>query len=232
MIPLIHAFSGSFTVRTIKGFSAAFIVLLLPLFLIVDALTLANGDTLTQSVMISPEYSNYAEKGAYENEHYFAEVPQWHYYDMFGNKLIDGFYMYGLSKGRNDLGTGMDNIALHPLLLRWLNGLLQVGDIQDNGGVLALIGDRIRSQFTPFSFKQTLFAGARFDVFYKKTSLTFLTNRISYTGDYGPVVDLSTATSTADWLTGLHAMHKFGQVVDVTINAQDLSNPLFIIHEK
>jgi hypothetical protein len=145
----------------------------------------------------------------------FSEVPQWHYYDMFGNKIIDGFYMYGLSKGRNTLQTGTDNLALHPLFLRWMNGLVQVGDLQEDVGILALMGDRVRSRFTPFTFNQTLFSGARYDAYYKQSNLTFLTNRISSTGDYGLFVDANTRTLTADWLTGAHASHQFGDMAGI-----------------
>ncbi len=195
------------------------------LFFIVNTSAFSSEDTLSHAVVLSPQYTNYAEKGQYENEHFFSEVPQWHYYDMFGNKLLDGFYMYGMSKHGQKVKRGdesfklheMDEIALHPLLLRWLNGLLQVGDIQDNGGVLALIGERIRSQFTPFSFKQTLFAGARFDVFVKNVSFTFLTNRISHTGDYGPIVELATQQPISDWLTGIHGMYKGGELFDIGV---------------
>jgi hypothetical protein len=161
------------------------------------------------------DYTNYAKKGSYENETWFSEVPEWHYYDMFGNKLLDGYYLYGLTMDRNSIGTGASHVALHPFLKKWLNGLVQVADLEENGGILAMIGDRVKSEFTPFSFKQTLFAGARFDVFYKENSVTFLTNRISSTGTYGMVTDWSTSTDSSDWLTGAHVARKFGELADV-----------------
>jgi hypothetical protein len=73
------------------------------------------------------------------------------------------------------------------------------------------MGDRVKSEFTPFTLKQTLFAGSRIDVFYKENSLSFLTNRISHAGTYGMVTAQSTASYTADWLTGAHAMRGFGE---------------------
>jgi hypothetical protein len=214
MITSMHAFSRSFHIHRTTGFSAAFLVFSFPLIFFFNALALPNEDSLTQSVNVSsqPPYMNYAKKGSYENEAMFSEVPQWHYYDLFGNKILDGFYMYGLSKDRNSGGSGTDNLSLHPLLLRWLNGLVQVGDIHDNGGILALLGDRMRSKFTPFSFNQSLFAGARYDFFYKQTDVTFLTNRISSTGLYGVTVDVNAKALNADWLTGAHANHKFGDM--------------------
>ncbi len=162
------------------------------------------------------DYSNFAQKGSYENEDMFSEVPQWHYYDMFGNKILDGFYLYGLSMDRNNTPLGgMGNVALHPFYRMWFSGLVQVADIQENGGIMALIGDRVKSEFTPFSLKQTLFAGSRFDVFYKKTSLTLLTNRISETGAIGMLTTAMTKSTEgmADWITGGHARQKFGEDV-------------------
>ena len=217
MISLMHAFSRNFLMFTVKGSFTAFIIFNAPLLYFVDALALPNEDTLHPSIMLPPEsqYLNYAQKGSYENETWFSEVPQWHYYDMFGNKLIDGFYLYGLSMNRNTLGSGTGNLALHPFLRMWFNGLVQVADLHDNGGIMVMVGDRVKSQFTPFSFNQTLFGGARFDVYYKQNSLSLLTNRISNTGTFGVVLNQNTATPTADWLTGGHAKRKFGEVADV-----------------
>ncbi len=170
-------------------------------------------DSISPLVELPPEpnYANYAQKGSYENENWFSEVPQWHYYDMFGNKITDGFYLYGLSSNRNNLGTGSSNLALHPFLRMWFSGLVQVADLHEDGGIMAMIGDRVKSEFTPWTLKQTLFTGARFDAFYKPLSLTFLTNRISNTGTFGMVLNTSTATPTGDWLTGLHGRGKIGE---------------------
>ena len=165
-----------------------------------------------------PQYINYAIKGVYENETWFSDIPEWHYYDLFGNKIIDGYYLYGLTMNRNTQGTGLGNLILHPFLKKWLMGLAEVSDLRENSGILAMFGDRIKSEFTPFSLKQTLFAGTRFDVFYKQNSLTFLTNRISSTGMYGMLTDVDvgrTPTQSADWLTGVHGVRKFGEIVDI-----------------
>ncbi len=185
-----------------------------------DALTpsdVSSKDSLNPLVEPPPEYdyTNYAQKGSYENENWFSEVPQWHYYDMFGNKITDGFYLYGLSSNRNNLGSGTNNIALHPFLRMWFSGLVQVSDLHENGGIMAMIGDRVKSEFTPFTLKQTLFAGARFDVFYKQQSLTFLTNRISNTGTFGMLINESTKMLTGDWITGAHAKRKFGEIANI-----------------
>jgi hypothetical protein len=214
----MHAFSRSFPILTVKGLCAAFIILTLPVFFLFEAQALPVEDSLTPSISPSgPLYTNYAKKGAYENETWFSEVPQWHYYDMFGNKILDGFYMYGLSQSRsnNQMVGGSDILAMHPLFLRWLNGLVQVGDLHDDGGILALIGDRVKSKFTPFSFNQSLFAGSRFDVFYKPLSLSLLTNRISNSGAYGGITEAITKTASSDWLTGAHGNGKIGDVADI-----------------
>ena len=211
MKSLMRAFSGNFHRRAVKGSSKVFIIFSFLFFPLVDTLAEPPEDTINPLTNES-EYMNYAQKGSYENETWFSEVPEWHYYDMFGNKLLDGFYLYGLSMDRNTISDGASHVALHPFLKKWLNGLVQVADLQDNGGILAMMGDRVKSEFTPFTLKQTLFAGSRIDVFYKKNSLSFLTNRISNAGSYGMVTDQSTATDNADWLTGGHAMRGFGDV--------------------
>jgi hypothetical protein len=163
-------------------------------------------------------YLNYAVTGHYENETWFSEIPEWHYYDAFGNKIMDGFYLYGLTMNRQTQGTGLSNVILHPILKKWLNGLAEVSDIRENSGILAMIGDRIKSEFTPFSLNQSLFAGARFDAYYKQNSLTFLTNRISNTGIYGMLTDSDighTPRTSADWITGGHGARYFGEAADI-----------------
>ena len=195
-----------------KKISRIIFVFIFSSFFVVHVIAQPPVDTLNSTnSSASSDYTNYAKKGSYENETWFSEVPEWHYYDIFGNKILDGFYLYGLSMNRTTLGTGSSDIALHPFLKKWLNGLVQVADLTDNGGILAMMGDRINSEFTPFTLKQTLFAGSRIDVFYKKNSLSFLTNRISNTGAYGMGTYESRAQLSSDWLTGLHGAREFGE---------------------
>jgi hypothetical protein len=217
MITLMHVFSRNFPIIPVKGFSKVFIIFIFPFFFLVDALAFPKEDTLNQSIALPSEspYMNYAKTGSYENEPWFADIPQWHYYDMFGNKLLDGYYLYGLSKNRNTIGTGTDNIALHPILKKILNGLVEVADVHDSGGILAMVGDRIKSEFTPFSLKQSLFVGTRLDAFYKQNSVSFLTNRISNTGFYGMYTNEARPTPDADWLTGAHGVRKIGELADI-----------------
>ncbi len=211
------AFLKSLSEYSITGPFRPFLVFTFSFFFLGDALALPPDDTLISpnSSHSGSEYMNYAKYGSYENETWFSEVPEWHYYDIFGNKLLDGFYLYGLDMDRNNVGSGASHVALHPFLKKWLNGLVQVADLHENGGILAMMGDRIKSEFTPFTLKQTLFAGARFDVFYKSNSLTFLTNRISNAGSYGMVTDQSTQVLNADWLLGAHGTRKFGDIAAV-----------------
>jgi hypothetical protein len=245
MISFMQAFSKNFPGLAVKGSSIALIFFTFSFFSLVHAqsedapsssapseeTSAPNQDTLNPSTLASkdttnplvelplqPDYTNYAKKGSYENETWFSEVPQWHYYDMFGNKLLDGFYLYGLSKNSDNLGAGSrgaSNLALHPFFRMWFNGLIQVADLHDDGGIMAMVGDRIRSEFTPFSFNQSLFIGARFDVFYKEQALTFLTNRISNTGVLGALTTANTAVDSGDWLMGGHLRKKFGDVADI-----------------
>jgi hypothetical protein len=217
MNSVMNAFKRSFPALTEKGLSRTFLIFGFSLFFLLNTLALAQEDTLYQPICepLESDYRNYAQNGSYENEAWFSVIPQWHYYDMFGNKIIDGDYLYGISMNRNTQGTGTSNIALHPFLKKLLNGLVQVADLHENCGIMAMVGDRVKSEFTPFTLKQTLFAGSRFDVFYKENSLSFLTNRISNTGTYGMYLDESRIFSTADWITGAHGVRKLGELADI-----------------
>jgi hypothetical protein len=163
-----------------------------------------------------PHYENYAQRGLVDNEGWFGQLPEWRYYDAFGNKIIDGYNLYGLTVRRNTQGTGVSSIALHPFLKKWLYGLVEAADLHDDAGIMAMIGDRVKSEFTPFSFNQSWFTGARFDAFYKENYLTALTNRISNVGMYGMLVDVDFARPklAADWITGFHGARRFGEIGD------------------
>jgi hypothetical protein len=218
MFSLMHAFKRSFPALPVKGFYKKFIIFGFPPFFLFNALALANEDTLNPAIDVPHEsdYTNYAQEGSNENEAWFSPIPKWRYYDMFGNKILDGFYLYGVTMDRNTQGTGISsNIALHPYLKKILNGLVQVSDLHENSGIMAMMGDRIKSEFTPFTLKQTLFAGTRFDAFYKDNSLSLLTNRISNTGYYGMYSDESRPLPAADWLTGAHGVRKFGEIAGI-----------------
>jgi hypothetical protein len=145
------------------------------------------------------KYLNYAEQGSYENESWIGEYyPEWHYYDSFGNHLIDGYYIYGFNMNRRSAGVSESAIVMNELFRKWFNGLLVMGDILDDRGIMVMIGNRINSFFTPLTFNQSLFAGTRVDLYAKSTSLSAVSQRISNTGgSLGGILD-------ADWVNGLH----------------------------
>lgn len=151
-----------------KGLFAALSVFIFPCFFSGDALS-QSKDTLDLSkespVTGGINHVNYAKTGSYENDFYVGEAPEWHYYDLFGNKLLDGFYLYGMDGNSNSEGTGFSTISLHPFMKKWFNGLLQVGDITDNGGILGIFGEGIKTRFTPYSLNQSYYTGTRFDLF-------------------------------------------------------------------
>jgi hypothetical protein len=217
MISLIHTFGIVFPVPSIKRYFNIFIIFGLSLLFTFQYFAAAKDTypkpTATESR--EPDYINYAQEGSYENETWFGAIPQWRYYDIFGNKILDGYYLYGLTLDRNTQGTGISNIALHPLLKKILNGLVVVSDLHENSGLMVMVGDRIKSEFTPYSLNQTLFAGTRFDAYYKENSLSFLTNRISQTGYYGMYNDESRPMPTADWLTGIHGVRHIGEIAGI-----------------
>ena len=185
------------------------------LFFLTDALALVYYDTAGLSRETPPEYLNYAAKGSYLNPGWVGEVPAWNYYDIFGNHLLEGFYLYGMSMDRNSAGTAQSGINLHPILKKWLNGMVQVGDISDKRGILAMIGDRVKTEFTPWTFNQSLFCGARFDIFfdalYGMNTFSLITSTISNTGQFGGVSDAGVPTDSEDWLHGFHYTKKINE---------------------
>ncbi len=175
----------------------------------VDSLDLSKQSPATGGT----DYTNYAQDGSYENDFYVGEVPEWHYFDLFGNKLLDGFDLYGMTMDRNSEGTGESSISLHPFLRKWMNGILQVGDISDKAGIMAIIGEGIKTRFTPYSLNQTYFSGARIDMFVNAlggiNSASFIASRISNTGDFPAVKSFPVIKNEGDWLLGIHLSKKY-----------------------
>ncbi|MBN2567810.1 MAG: hypothetical protein JXB42_00100 [Deltaproteobacteria bacterium] len=204
-----------------KGLFKTFFVSLLPFFFFIEAFSQTEDqlDVSREFPFEVESYINYAQKGSYENDFYVGECPEWHYFDLFGNKLLDGFYIFGMSMDRNNGGNGESVVSLHPFLKKWLNGLLQVGDISDQGGILAILGEGIKTRFTPFSFNQTYYTGARFDLFYDGfgglNTASIVTSRISNTGSWGMTKEDPIATRDADWLHGIQLSKKYKDILDV-----------------
>jgi hypothetical protein len=197
------------------------------LFFTAEAMALSFVDTSGVALKMPPEYENYAQKGSYLNPTWVGEVPEWNYYDIFGNHLTEGFYLFDMSMNGNAKSEQSD-IALSPILKKWLNGMVQVGDMADNRGVMALVGDRVATHFTPFTFNQSLFCGARVDVFfdwlYGMNSITFINSRISNTGIYGMYMEAYNIAPSADWLHGVHVNKKIKDIFDIGATVIDMRN--------
>jgi len=214
----------------IKGLFAICIVFIFPCFFYADALAYfddkldSSEKKLNLSLETPPEYINYAAKGSYENDTWVGEVPEWHYYDMFGNHLLNGFYLFGMGTD----GLGQSSVTYHPFMRKWLNGLAQVGDIQEKMGILAIVGDRVKTSFTPYTFNQSLFTGARFDIFadffYGMNTATIITSRISSTGLFGMVQDNGVTEYSADWLQGIHLTKKYKDIFDIGATYININN--------
>ncbi len=171
------------------------------------------------SLEMPPEYyANYAQKGSYLNPTWVGEVPEWNYYDIFGNHLVEGFNLFDMSMNGNS-NREQSDIALSPILKKWLNGMVQVGDMADNRGIMALVGDRVATKFTPYTFNQSLFCGARIDIFfdllYGMNSLSIINSRISNTGIYGMYMEDYEIMPGADWLHGIHANKNIKGLFDI-----------------
>jgi hypothetical protein len=199
-----------------KTFCTACLLSIVLLFSLTGAQSL-SGEKTELALEMPPEYKNYASEGTYMNPAWVGEVPEWHYYDVFGNQLLDGFYLFGMSMG-GTANTGKSSVSLHPFLKKWLNGMVQVGDLSDNHGLLVMIGDRVKTHFTPYTFNQSLFCGARVDGFFNflggENSVSIINSRISNSGIYGMFSDNAVEPEDADWLHGIHLKKNYKDILE------------------
>jgi len=183
-----------------------------------------SGDTLGLQMPIPLGYTNHAQHGSYINPTWVGEVPEWNYYDIFGNHLLEGFYLYGMSLYGSKEGESA--VSLHPFLKKWLNGMVQVGDLADDRGILFMIGDRVKSQFTPYTFNQSLYCGIRadafFDFFHGMNGISLITSRISNTGFYGMFADHAVTTLDADWLHGVHVVKEINDIAGIGVTLMNM----------
>lgn len=190
----------------------------------------SSTDKTNLSLDMPPEYENYAQKGSYLNPTWVGEFPEWYYYDIFGNHMLDGYYLYGMSlQGDSKTNTEQSILVTNQILKKWLSGMVQVGDMTDNRGVLAMVGDRIATRFTPYTFNQTLFTGARIDVFfnllYGLNSVSFINSRISNSGYYiASEKPDSFPSLNSDWLHGIHVNKKIKDIFDIGATLIDMRN--------
>jgi hypothetical protein len=190
----------------------------------------SSTDKTNLSLDMPPEYENYAQKGSYLNPTWVGEFPEWYYYDIFGNHMLDGYYLYGMSlQGDSKTNTEQSILVTNQILKKWLSGMVQVGDMTDNRGVLAMVGDRIATRFTPYTFNQTLFTGARIDVFfnllYGLNSVSFINSRISNSGYYiASEKPDSFPSPNSDWLHGIHVNKKIKDIFDIGATLIDMRN--------
>lgn len=180
----------------------------------------ASISKLNLSLDMPKPYENTAQRGTYINPSWVGEVPEWHYYDVFGNQVVEGFYLYNMSfTGDSKANMEQSDIALSPILKKWLNGMVQVGDIVEDRGVLAMVGDRVSTRFTPFTINQSLFNGVRidgfFDFFYGINSISLISSRISSTGAYGMYMEDHATVPGSDWLHGIHFNKNIKDIIDI-----------------
>jgi hypothetical protein len=206
-----------------KQFNPACLIVSIALLLPFDVAALSDFPStskLNLSLDMPKQYENAAQAGSYLNPSWVGEVPEWHYYDVFGNQLVNGFYLFNMSfAGDSKANTEQSDIALSPILKKWLNGMVQVGDVAEDRGILAMVGDRVATKFTPFTFNQSLLNGVRidgfFDILYGMNSISLITSRISNTGIYGMFMEQHIIEPGSDWLHGLHFNKKIMDFVDL-----------------
>jgi hypothetical protein len=82
-----------------------------------------------------------------------------------------------------------------------------------------MVGDRINTKFTPYTFNQSLLCGIRLDAFidffHGVNSVSLIHSRISNTGLGGMVMENGVEEDDADWLHGIHFSKNIEEFITV-----------------
>lgn len=110
------------------------------------------------------------------------------YYDLFGEHITDGFHIYSLLSDRRTYSLtnkqGFDSLGLAnneewATTHYWDNFTNLVATRDEVGGLKStiLVGDQIKTRFTPFTLNMTNYRGIRWDILTQRFKLTALASR-------------------------------------------------------
>ena len=117
----------------------------------------------------SGDYDNYGEDLYRPYRRQIRLAPR---YDYLGNFLSEGFLVYELDEQR----PGLSRVR-KDRLYRSLNNLVIANDSYGPWSWALTVGDEVRTQFTPLTFRQAGFNGLRWDLVYPANKLTLLVSR-------------------------------------------------------
>ena len=119
-----------------------------------------------------PPLSQYANYGEDLYRPYRREIRLEPRYDFLGNFLVEGFMLYQLDEQR----PGLSEIT-KGMLYRSLNNLVIAHDAYGPWNWALTVGDEVRTELTPMTFRQAGFNGLRWDVIFPANKITLLTSR-------------------------------------------------------
>ncbi|MEW6753730.1 MAG: hypothetical protein AB1505_22525 [Candidatus Latescibacterota bacterium] len=119
-----------------------------------------------------PPLSGYANYGEDLYRPYRREIRLQQRYDYLGNYLTEGFLVYELDEQRPGRST-----IRKDRLYRSLNNLVIAHDTYGPWNWALTVGDEVRTQLTPLTFRQAGFNGLRWDVVFPANQVSLLVTR-------------------------------------------------------
>ncbi len=160
-------------------------VLLGVIFLLAPTFGEGGGALSSMLDKEAPFYENYGDE-AYSRQEIKADISS--YYDRFGTFITKGYSVYGLYNGKEKLGLTEDKsfdstasaISQEKAYKRFFDNFSNLVYTRDAiGGTKStfLVGDRIETRFTPFTFNKLNYKGIRWDMWTKGIKITGLISR-------------------------------------------------------
>ena len=186
-----------------------------PLFLLILWLVALPGPGEATDQLLykeSPRYENYGEQGY---RHYGRGVlgrSTRPLFDRLGDQLMNGVEIYSLGESRveAELVPPGSRLNKHFFYYRYLNGLAVAQDSYNGWTTRLLIGDRIRTHFTPLTLDLAALNGIRWDVEGSGHRLSLVTSRRDFPLWTLPDVDQNQELSFSTYLLGGHWERDWG----------------------
>ncbi|MBI3578935.1 MAG: hypothetical protein HY089_05935, partial [Ignavibacteriales bacterium] len=144
------------------------------------------------------------DKGTYQNysgrnyENYSSVLLRRKFYDNFGNFLVDGVTIFGMSEEQRPvdfqaLDIPISSISKSRFYSSYFSNLVVLNDNYSGLSSRLMIGDAIRTKFTSLTLDRARFNGIRWDASTSKYRATVIASRISDPIRMNPEVVLTTA---------------------------------------
>jgi len=170
-------------------------------------------------------YLNYSGRN-YEN--YSTVLQRRKFYDNYGNFLVDGVTIFGLSEQQRPANLDVLDIPISSLsksrfYSSYFSNLVILNDSYSGLTSRLMIGDALRTKFTSLTLDRARFNGVRWDVATNKYRATVLASRTSDPIRMNPEVVLTNSQQvrrTHEWITYLLGGHFETDIGDIlTIGA-------------